>query len=215
RERLAVLQQDGTVARLRAAYGAGRRVAVVPGRLVGFKGVRELLRLWQALPAATRAGWRLVFVGDGPLRDELRRVAAQDDGIALADGVPMADVPAWFAMADLHVFASLADAWGLTVQEAMLCGTPTLCSIHAGCADDLVRHGVDGLLWDPADHDRALPALRAALERDDLARLGAAAVARAGEFTPERLAAAFVEAVRRASSRSAAGDRSWQGAVAT
>lgn len=194
-ERIAALRADGTVDRLRRAFGEGKRIAVVPGRLVHFKGIRELLDLWRALPTALRASWRLVFVGDGPLAPLVE--AASLDGVRHLAAVPMADVPAYYAMADLHVFASLADAWGLSVQESMLCGVPTLCSIHAGCADDLVRDGIDGLLWDPTRPAQAAAALRRALERPDLPELGRAAREAALSFTPERLAESFRTAVVR------------------
>ncbi|MCC6782673.1 MAG: glycosyltransferase family 4 protein [Planctomycetes bacterium] len=197
RTRLAALRADGSVARLRAELGAGRRIALFCGRLVPFKGIRELLAGWAALPAATRDAWRLVFVGDGPLAP-LIETAEPALGVVRIAGVPMADVPAYYASADLHVFPSLADAWGLTVQEAMLCGVPTLCSIHAGCADDLVRDGVDGLLFDPSSPASLLAGLAAALDRDDLATLGARAATAALAFTPERLAESFRVAVARA-----------------
>lgn len=194
-ERLAAQRYEGTVERLRETIGGGRRIATVPGRLCRFKGVRELIEMWRALPDSVRNGWRLVFVGDGPLVSLVQ--GAAQDGVVHVQTVPMAQVPAYYAMGDLHVFASLADAWGLSVQEAMLCGVPTLCSTHAGCADDLVRDGVDGLLWDPTQPAQAAAALRRALERDDLPRLGRAAAQSALEFTPERLAESFRIAVRR------------------
>jgi glycosyltransferase involved in cell wall biosynthesis len=200
-ERLAAQRADGTVRRLREELGAGRRIALVPGRLVDFKGIRELLDLWAGLPAGLRNGWRLVFVGDGPLAASIDAAAAADASIRRVAGVPMREIPGYYAMADLHLFASLADAWGLSVQEAMLCGVPTLCSVHAGCADDLVRDGVDGLLWDPTRPAAAQAALGAALRREDLPALGARAAAVAVEFTPERLADAFRSAVAAALGR--------------
>ena len=196
RTRLATQRADGTVARLRESLSTGRRIAVFCGRLVPFKGIRELLAAWSALPTAVRAAWRLVFVGDGPLAPLVEEASRESDVVHVA-GVPMADVPAYYACADLHLFPSLADAWGLTVQEAMLCGVPTLCSVHAGCADDLVRDGIDGLLFDPATPQSLLEGLRSALTRDDLRALGERASAAAISFTPERLADAFRVAVAR------------------
>ena len=71
------------------------------------------------------------------------------------------------------VFASLGDTWGLVVNEALACGVPALCSIHAGCADDLIRPGVNGWTVDPVDGRALTRALERALSHPDPSRLGA------------------------------------------
>ncbi len=195
--RLRHLRESGTVVRLRARHGHGKRVALVCGRLVPFKGVREIIELWRHLPDRIRSAWTLAFLGNGPLVDDVRRAAPS--GVQWFKAVPMHEVPGWMAMADLHVFPSLADAWGLAVQEAMLAGTPTLCSVHAGCADELIEDGVNGLLFDPlGPRDQAFQALQRALTREDLPALGQAAEEWARRFTPERMADSFRLAVSRA-----------------
>ena len=195
--RLLEQRADGTVDELRATLSKGKRVALFCGRLVPFKGLRELLDAWTALPAQLHSTWRLVVVGDGPLAT-LVEAAGKHADIAHLPAVPMRDVPAHYAAADLHVFPSLADAWGLSVQEAMLCGVPTLCSIHAGCADELVTDGVDGIRFDPSSPDTMRASLVAALQRQDLSILGERAASTARAFTPQRLAESFRIAVGRA-----------------
>lgn len=195
--RLAAQRDDGSITRLRKELGDGKRIALFCGRLVPFKGLVELLAGWRALPAELRETWRLCIVGDGPLAPLVDEAGRHSD-ILRKPGVPMRDVPGHYAAADLHLFPSLADAWGLTVQEAMLCGVPTLCSVHAGCADDLVADGEDGLLFDPSTPASMLTGLERALRHPDLPRLGARAVDKARLFTPERLAESFRSAVTRA-----------------
>ena len=195
-DRLLRSHADGSVARLREELGQGKRIALFCGRLVPFKGLAELLGGFAELPGPLLDQWRLVVVGDGPLAPLVDELGRRCD-VLRRPGVPMGDVPAHYAAADLHLFPSLADAWGLTVQEAMLCGVPTLCSVHAGCSDDLVEDGIDGLLFDPSTRDGMRRGLESALTRDDLAELGARAVDRARTFTPERLADSFRAAVAR------------------
>ena len=111
----------------------------------------------------------------------------------------MDDVPEYLAAADLHVFSSFADVWGLTVNEAMHCGVPTLCSVHAGCTDDLVDETV-GFRFDPGSSEDFDRALQTALRSEHLAELGEAAERRGRLYTTDRLAQAFRDSVARARS---------------
>lgn len=189
-------QQSGTIERLRAEYGEGKKIAVAVGRLIPLKGPLELLNAWKALPADLRDQWRLVFVGDGPLRSFVQDAA--ELGVRHVPEVPMHDVPHYMGMADLHVFASFADVWGLTVNEAMLSGLPTLCSTLAGCSDDTVRDGVDGYLFDPRTEESFIAGLEKAMRCGRLAEMGVAAAEAGRQFTVERLAEGFRRAVDQA-----------------
>jgi glycosyltransferase involved in cell wall biosynthesis len=48
------------------------------------------------------------------------------------------------------VLSSTEEVWGLVVNEALACGTPTLVSNMCGCAPDLIRKGFNGSVFDPA-----------------------------------------------------------------
>jgi hypothetical protein len=199
--RLAALDVDAERLALRASLGARSNLALVAGRLEASKGVLPLLVAWQALPAAARAEWTLLFVGDGPLD------AAVDDARRASGAGAIARMPALrpdalagvYAASDLLVFPSLADPWGLVVNEAMACGLPVLCSRLAGCADDLIVPGETGWLCDPTDPQafrdalahahsripRAMRSLRArATPRSVTARLRSRAVCGGRSCTP-------------------------------
>jgi glycosyltransferase involved in cell wall biosynthesis len=55
-----------------------------------------------------------------------------------------------YRKADVFVFPSLEDIWGMVVMEAMIFGKPVLCSRHAGVAE-LISAGSNGFLFDPLD----------------------------------------------------------------
>ncbi|MEO0481458.1 MAG: glycosyltransferase family 4 protein [Planctomycetota bacterium] len=191
--RAAAARQNGTVARIRSEVGEGKKTALVVGRLLQLKGVGEVLDAWSALPDTVRDEWRLVFLGDGPMRDRVESLS--DRGIVHVPEVPMDEVANYMAAADAHLFFSFVDVWGLTVNEAMLCGLPTMCSILAGCAEDTVQDGVNGLLFDPRDRDETRAKLLDFLTREDLDQLGERAFADGQQFTCERLADGFRRAV--------------------
>lgn len=179
-------------AALKTNYAGDRKMAIVVGRLIPLKGIEHILKRWGELPASVRDEWQLVFVGDGPLEALVRE--AKDASVSLAGFVPSEDMALLYAAADLHIFPTCGDVWGLVVNEAGYCGTPSLCSVHAGCYDDMIEDGVDGLGIDFTAADAGLR-LQRALEREDLAAIGEAARKRAACFTLSRLAQSFRAAV--------------------
>jgi glycosyltransferase involved in cell wall biosynthesis len=202
RERFETAESEARAAAIRDRVAGHRRIALVVGRLVPLKGTAAILDAWLRLPAETRERWRLVFVGEGPLDPLVRD--ARPLGVHLEGPVPVEEMADWYRAADLHVFPSMGDVWGLVVNEAMACGVPTLCSIHAGCCDDLVQDGVNGLSFDPTSGDGGSAALHAALDRHDLPALGEQARRDVAPYTTDRLAAAFRTAVEASLASSAA-----------
>jgi len=93
----------------------------------------------------------LLVVGQdihGPYQDAVRRHGLED---AVHFLPPRLDVEFYYAAADAYVGASLEDAFGLPVLEAMACGLPVIASGQAGVSE-VITHGVDGLiLEDPRD----------------------------------------------------------------
>ncbi|MCU0967217.1 MAG: glycosyltransferase family 1 protein [Rubrivivax sp.] len=126
---------------LRASWGlrAGDRAALYVGRLAPEKNLDLLLRAFDALRAGG-ARWRLVLVGDGPLRRELQQHCPE----ALCAGLRRGeDLAAHYASGDLFVFPSLTETYGNVVPEAMASGLPVLAFDHAA-ASELVVDGRNG-----------------------------------------------------------------------
>ena len=172
---------------LRAALGlAGRRVVLFAGKFQERKQPVALLRAFLQVATPDDA---LFFVGDGPEKPELLRLAAAQPG-ALVRFLPLAnqtEVPARYRLADLFVLPSRGsyETWGLAVNEAMHLGVPCLVSDLVGCQRDLVQPGETGWVF-PADDPAALAAaLQGALRTPTelLRRLGANARARVARYT--------------------------------
>ncbi|MDN2578975.1 glycosyltransferase family 4 protein [Aquibium sp. ELW1220] len=89
----------------------------------------------------------LVVVGAGPLEADLRQRA----GARLGDRVtwlgqqPMHEMPAIMAGADCLVLPSRHDGWGAVVSEALMAGTPAICSDRCGAAGVVRASGVGGV----------------------------------------------------------------------
>lgn len=77
--------------------------------------------------------------------------------------------------AEVAVFPSYTETFGLGAVEAMACGCPTVYTKRS-CGPEIVRDGVTGLLVDPDDASEVAHAvLRVLLDPEGSARLGAAA----------------------------------------
>ena len=172
----------------------GRRIAAVVGRMIGAKSIRLIVDAWKHLPPAVRNDWALVFIGEGPERHIIED--NEQYGIHCIGAVASEQVTDWMTAADLHIFASIADPWGLVVNEAMHCGTPTLCSIQAGCFDNLISDGINGFAFDPyRGQSHTCEAMARAMMYPKLAGLGSRARADAAKFTPACMASGMIDAV--------------------
>src|SRR5205807_2603080 len=116
-------------ARIRSEWGADDDVAVVLfyGKLVERKGCRLALDAAGELVQRSQGRVLLVYLGDGPLRDELRQRAACHPGVRVffAGFQNQSALSAYFHGADLLVLPSRhSETWGLVVNEALSHGLP-------------------------------------------------------------------------------------------
>lgn len=120
---------------IRRSAPSDQRIAVAAGALVPLKGYAILIDAFQW---PETVGWRLHIYGEGPDRRRLeRRVAAADlaDRVLFQGYHPRADVLEAMRRANVFVTASLHEAAGWAVAEAMAVGTPVLALAHGGPAD--------------------------------------------------------------------------------
>lgn len=106
---------------------------------------------------------RKVVVGDGPQRAALERRFPDVTFTGYCFGEDLAE---WYAKADVFVFPSRTDTFGLVMLEAMACGTPVAGYPVTGPVD-LVTEGVNGALDDDLSRaiERALSCDRVACRR--------------------------------------------------
>ena len=138
-----------------------RRVAFV-GRHVPVKGLDVLLRAWAQVRRPD--GLRLVLAGDGPERARMVALAAEL-GVAGSVEFPgkVDDVPALLSGAGLYVQASHQEGLPNAVLEAMASGLAVVATRVSG-HEDVVEHGVTGLLVPPDDPAALAQALQALID---------------------------------------------------
>lgn len=123
-----------------------RPIAMSMGRVAVEKNLEDFLRL--DLPGSK------VVIGDGPALADLQRAFPEAIFLGRKTGE---DLAAHLASADVFVFPSRTDTFGIVLVEAMACGLPVAAYPVVGPLD-VVRHGRTGWLdWDLSTAiDRAL-----------------------------------------------------------
>jgi len=122
-----------------------RPIFLTVGRLAVEKNVEAFLKL--KLP-----GSKLV-VGDGPARSALERHYPDAMFLGSRDGEPLAEI---YASADVFVFPSLTDTFGLVLLEALASGVP-VAGFPAAAPRDVIGEAPVGVL----DEDLQRACLRA------------------------------------------------------
>ncbi len=176
--------------------GLGRPRTLSPGRplRVLFVGYVNLAKGFHVLAEACRElgpEVALTVVGGRQLPpDYLRRIAPDAEFIG---HVPQSEVARRMAAADVLVFPTLSDGFGLVQLEAMAQGLPVVATSACG---EVVRDGLDGFVVPPGDAVALVDRLsRLRREPDLYAAMSRAALVRSTEFGPARHLAALLDPV--------------------
>src|SRR5436309_7074516 len=140
---------------------APKPVVLCAGRLVPGKGVDLLLETAASLQHEGLA-FSLLIVGSGVHAPHLRAMVTTLglQNVMFIDGVPASRMPSVYRSADLVVLPTLADVWGLVINEALWSGVPVLASRYAGASPELLT---PNQVFDPLNRADFLAKLRSAL----------------------------------------------------
>jgi glycosyltransferase involved in cell wall biosynthesis len=193
---------DADEARARIApYGVSKPFALFVSTLWPYKNADGLLRAWAL--ARNEAGDRqLVIVGRGDDHyvARLRSLAAELDiasDVVFAGGIPLEDTVPFYRAADVLVYPSFNETFGLPILEAMACGCPVVTSDTSSMPE--VAGGA-AVLCDPKAPASIARAIIDAIGsgRD---RMRDAGIRRAAEFTWGATAASTLDVYREAAER--------------
>ena len=122
------------------------KIILYMGRLVYEKGIQHLI---SAMPKILNGynDAKLIIAGKGGMTDELK---AQAEALGISNKVYFTgylnakQVQKMYKCADVAVFPSTYEPFGIVALEAMLAGVPTVVS-DVGGLDEIVEHGVTGM----------------------------------------------------------------------
>jgi glycosyltransferase involved in cell wall biosynthesis len=102
--------------------------------------------------------------------------------------VPYQEIASYYKEADVFVFPTTEDVWGLVLIEAMAFGLPVMCSKYAG-AREMVQHEGNGFIVDPRDVESFAEYMNRFIQDQNLILgFGARSRARIAPFTSSRAA---------------------------
>jgi glycosyltransferase involved in cell wall biosynthesis len=172
----------------RARYHLPARYLLFVGTLEPRKNIELLIRVFARARQIADVQQRLVLVGPrGWFAQNIFRVIQElelNEQVIVLGYVPDADLPAIYAGADLFVYLSRYEGFGLPVLEAMACGAPVLVSNTAALPEVVGDAGVCVALNDPRAIAMELVQLLGDATRR--AALSARGVKRAQTFSLER-----------------------------
>jgi len=167
---------------VRERYGLhGGRWLLSVSHLAPHKGIDTVMHAL-ALLDGKEADVRYAVAGEGEGRRDLEHLAEKlglRDRVRLLGGVPDADLPALYNLADVYVGASRrtplsVEGFGIALAEAASAARPVVAG-RSGGIPEAVKDGETGLLVDPERPEAVADAVRRLLRDPKLARrLGAA-----------------------------------------
>jgi len=176
--------------RVRRRYGLGERVILYVGTIEPRKNLPTLIDAFAARRRAGSLAHQLVCVGPYGWKSqglgERIAEAGVSDSIVFTGYVPSEDLPALYSLAEMFVYPSMYEGFGLPVIEAMACGVPVITGRTAALAE--VGHRA-ALQVDRLEADALGEAMvELATDASKRERMAAAGLARAQEFSWDRAA---------------------------
>lgn len=123
------------------------------GAINARKGWRYLLEAARLLVNEGIDQFSVIFIGAGNQEQELLAGIASHGLLHIAHHVgpvPYHQIASYYKEADVFVFPTTEDVWGLVLIEAMAFGLPVVCSKYAG-SREMVEHEKNGFIVDPRD----------------------------------------------------------------
>jgi glycosyltransferase involved in cell wall biosynthesis len=121
---------------------------------------------------------RLLFVGNGILENEIIKKLNEfpvdiSSSITLLSFQDQVQMKLLYRVADVFVLPSKSETWGLSVNEALACGTPVLVSDKCGSSIDLVKDDLNGLVFKSEDNQDLLKQMQKMCNDDFRKKLAA------------------------------------------
>ena len=189
--------EESELNRIREKYDLPLHFFLFLGTLEPRKNLPRLLEAF--LQVADAVPHSLVISGaigwkTGELFDKLKKPGVKDR-VRLTGFVDRKDIPALLSLADIFIYPSLYEGFGLPILEAMACGTPVITSNTSSMPEIA---GDAALLVDPRSLESISNAIMT-LVRDEGKRsfLRKRGLKRAGEFSWEKTARETLQVYRR------------------
>lgn len=182
---------------LKALLGIQEDVVLFVGRLIDEKGVKDLLQAFERINENYNV--TLVIVGSGEQEQQYRDyVETCGLRVVFTGFQQQEDLPRYYGIADIFVFPTHTDTWGLVLNEAMSCSLPLIASSAAGATGDLVKHDWNGYIYETGDIDTLVKYIETLLDSSEMREtMGNHSREMIESYTPEKCAQGFANVILR------------------
>jgi glycosyltransferase involved in cell wall biosynthesis len=135
------------------------------GKVQKLKNITRLIQAFLSFRQSCCPEMQLVLAGKVLQVPPALRASTSADGILRLGHVDPTDIPDLYRAAEMLVFPSLFESFGLPIIEAMRCGTPVICS-NAGAMPEIC--GDAAYLVDPTSTDAIAQAMEAVFLNPEL-----------------------------------------------
>lgn len=135
------------------------------------KDFKTIINAYTRLPDAMKGRYKLVFVGDGPDMDDVRKSLEDNKDRDNIVFVGMQSNPyKWIKNATILVHSSKSEGLPTVLLEALACGTPVVSTKCETGPSEILDYGKAGILVEVGNVEQMSSAIRGLLENDDLRR---------------------------------------------
>jgi glycosyltransferase involved in cell wall biosynthesis len=180
--------------KLRVELGLSGTTFIYVGRLWWGKGINYLLDAFEHVQQQRGEEVSLLLLGDGEEENKLRQACTERGirNVVFAGFKQKPDLPRYYALADVFVFPTLGDPYGLVVDEAMACSLPVVSTNAAGEIFDRIDEGVNGYIVPSEDSSALADCMMQFVDKPELCQeMGGISAQKIVGHTPEQWAKDF------------------------
>ncbi len=174
-----------------------RKLILFASKLMERKRPQDVLEAFDSIKSTCPPA-ALMFVGSGEQEGLLTKMVRDRNisDVHFFGFQNQSELSKFYAVADVFVFPSENEPWGLILNEAMCAGLPLIVSEEIGAAADLVRNGENGFTFPARNVDQLSQHLRTLLTDDLLrAQMGAKSRTMIEDWDYERCVSGILSAV--------------------
>jgi len=169
-EKFKPIKDNQILEKVKAKYNINRPFALYVGGFDYRKNVERLIKSFYLFSQQSTEDLQLVIGGciGNKIALELKQLISLlnlKEKIVLPGFIADRDLPAMYSAAELLIFPSLYEGFGLPVLEAMACGTPVICSNTSSLSEVA---GDAAILVNPYDEEEIAQAMKRVLSNPDL-----------------------------------------------
>jgi alpha-1,6-mannosyltransferase len=157
-----------------------QKLLLYVGRLAREKNTQTLFQGFELLQRPRPQDFHLLVIGDGPQRQQLRKLQARHKNVSwIRYCTDSADLARYYRAADLFVHPGIQETFGLVALESQACGTP-VAGIRGSYMDRIILHDQES--WARENTSEALADAIEELSARKLQKLGGGASRQAEEL---------------------------------